>query len=191
MVTVAPIMLVQVHLEVATAEVKGRKRVVTWDMSIKPIPMPNTNRLVAVNQTLRNEGKLQKENFMNKKILGIAMILFVFFVAGISAQSIEQQANTLLNRYETLAKSFESLAKESGTLAAEQRPTKQALTRLENNRQNLLKQQSQNQADWRAFFSTDRDVTSAQQTRMNKITDRIVLADDRIGANIRTINSKL
>jgi chromosome segregation ATPase len=130
-------------------------------------------------------------DFMNKKILGIAVIFFVFFIAGISAQSIEQQANTLLNRYEALAKAFEALAKESGELAAQQRPTKQALTRCENNRQNLLKQQSQNQADWRAFFSTDRDVTRAQQDRMNKIGDRIVLADDRIGSNIRTINSKL
>ena len=126
-----------------------------------------------------------------KKTMFIALVLFVMLVAGVSAQSVEQQANTLLNRYEALAKGFEALANESGKLAAEQRPTKQALTRLENNRQNLLKQQRQNQADWRAFFTTDRDVTQAQQTRMNKIGDRILLADDRIGANIRTINSKL
>jgi cell shape-determining protein MreC len=126
-----------------------------------------------------------------KKILGIAVMLFVFFVAGIFAQSIQQQADALLQRYEALAKRFEALAKESGDLAAQQRPTKQALTRLENNRLSLLQLQRQNQADWRAFFSTDRDVTQAQQTRMNRIGDRIVLADDRIGANIRTINSKL
>ena len=128
---------------------------------------------------------------MKKKILGIAVILFVFFVAGITAETIQQQADTLLKRYEALATAFEKLAKETGNLAAQDRPTKQALTQCEKNRQNLLKQESQSQADWRAFFSTDRDVTSAQMDRMGKIGDRIHRADDRIGANIRTINSKL
>jgi chromosome segregation ATPase len=128
---------------------------------------------------------------MNKKICVIALVLFAAFVAGISAQSIQQQANALLQRYEALASAYEDLARESGTLAAQQRPTRQSLSRLETNRQNLLTQQAQIQADWRAFFTTGRDVTEAQQTRLNAIVNRIQLADDRIGANIRTINSKL
>ena len=126
-----------------------------------------------------------------KKTTSIALVLFLVLVAGIFAQTTQQQANTLLNRYEALAKAYEDLAKESGTLAAQQRPTKLSLTRLETNRQNLLRQQAEIQADWRAFFTTGRDVTQAQQARLNALVDRILLADDRIGANIRTINSKL
>jgi hypothetical protein len=126
-----------------------------------------------------------------KKMLGIALVLFVVIVAGIYAQSVQQQANTLLQRYESLARSYENLANQTGTLAGQQHPTKQDWGRCETNRQNLLRQQSQIQADWRAFFTTGRDVTDAQQNRMNAIGNRIQLADDRIGANIRTINSKL
>jgi hypothetical protein len=128
---------------------------------------------------------------MKKKTMLIVLILFVVFVTGVTAQSVQQQANTLLQRYESLARTYENLANQSGSLAGEQHPTRQSLIRLETNRQNLMRQQSQMQADWRAFFTTDRDLTPAQQNRLNAIGDRILLADDRIGANIRTINSRL
>ena len=135
---------------------------------------------------------MTKEESMNlKKTMSIALVLFVAFVAGISAQSIEQQANTLLQRYEALAKKYENLAIKSGTLATQQRPTRQSLRRLETNRQTLSTKRVEIQAYWCAFFTTGRDVTEAQQTRLDAIGDRLRLADDRIDTNIRTINSKL
>ena len=44
--------------------------------------IPFLSCLVAVNQTLRNEGKLQKDFIMNKKVFGIALVLLTLFVIG-------------------------------------------------------------------------------------------------------------
>jgi hypothetical protein len=47
------------------------------------------SRLVAVNLTLRNEVKLRKEFYMNKKMFGIALVLLVLFTVGtVFAQSV-------------------------------------------------------------------------------------------------------
>jgi len=124
-----------------------------------------------------------------KRTISIALILSAVFIAGLAAQP-RPNPNPLLIRLDNLARDFESLARETGNLAAQQRPNQQALNRAETNRRNLLAQQARNQREWRDFFSRGGDLTRAEQDRLNAASNRILLADDRIGANIRTINSR-
>jgi hypothetical protein len=126
---------------------------------------------------------------MSKKFLGLIFLMFLVFIAGVTAQS-KPSAATLVSRFENLAREFEALARETGNLADKSRITQQELNRAETHRQTLLSHQAQNQSDFRNYFAGGKDLSPDQQNRLNNASERILNADYRIAANIRTINSK-
>jgi hypothetical protein len=128
-----------------------------------------------------------KEIFMNKKkTLIVAMVLFVVFVAGVTAQSAST-AQRLLDRDEILARNYEYFTRETERLA-KTLWHQQTADKAEATRRDLIAQKATSERDWRNFYSSGGELTRAQQNQMNAIYDRILRADALIGRYIQEYN---
>lgn len=116
---------------------------------------------------------------MKKKILGIAVILFVFFVAGISAQS--KEADQLILRLEGIARVMENLAQETKNAKAFEK------SNLENRGRTNQRNLEQLRDEYVRFLRDGGEFTAAQERRWEVGLNRFVDAAQQFSYNLQNL----
>ena len=121
---------------------------------------------------------------MNKKILGIAVVLLVFFVAGVIAQT-GRTADQLVSRWEAIVKSFESLERDTRNARAFGRASERR--NYEQNLQNLQRDLRRLGEDTNLFYANGGDFTAAQQRRIDAVGNNIQNLAMQIARNLEDL----
>ncbi|MDR1869523.1 MAG: hypothetical protein LBQ82_06020 [Treponema sp.] len=116
---------------------------------------------------------------MKKKILGIAVILFVFFVAGISAQS--KEADQLISRLEGIARVMENLAQETKNAKAFEKSSLE--NRMRTNQRNL----EQLRDEYVRFLRDGGKFSDTQERRWEVGINRFVDAAQQFSYNLQNL----
>ena len=116
---------------------------------------------------------------MKKKILGIAVILFVFFVAGVTAQS--REAAQLISKVEGIAKTMENLAQETKNAKAFEKSDLEK--RFRTNQKNLEKLRD----DYIRFLRDGGNFTAAQEQKWDVALNRFTDAAQQFGYNLQDL----
>jgi len=116
---------------------------------------------------------------MNKKVLGIAVILFVFFVAGIFAQS--RGADQLISRLEGIARVMENVARETKNAKAFEKSSLE--NRMRTNQRNF----EQLRDEYVRFLRDGGEFTAAQERRWEVGINRIVDAAQQFSYNLQNL----
>jgi len=120
---------------------------------------------------------------INKGI--ISLILFVVFVAGITAQSATyQEAEIRISNDETLARNMERLVQETDYLR-DMLYHQQTWNNATSNFNRVEDQWRTSQAGWRTFFSNGGELTPEQNSRIWAIHSRIHQANAQIARNLQ------
>ena len=119
-----------------------------------------------------------------KKTIGIAVILLLVIIAGVSAQS-RPTASQLVTRWETIIRSLENLERDSRNVRTLERAI--ARSNYEQNLQNLQRDIRRLGEDTTLFYANGGEFTPAQKNRMDQVGEQIPYIVVQIHRNIQDL----
>ena len=123
-----------------------------------------------------------------KKTIGIAVILLLAIIAGVSAQS-RPTASQLITRWESMVRSLENLERDTRNARTLERAT--ARRNYEQNLQNLERDLRRLGEDTAIFYANGGEFTPAQQHRMDQVGEQIPYIVIQIHRNLEDIVDQL